>query len=339
MPTRRLFLGAAMVAGLVTSARVQPAAFDRGWSKWVRSYVNGGRVIDQHQGGITHSEGQGYGLLLAQASGDRAVFTELEEWNERHLAVRQDRLMAWKWVPDPHTNIADWHNATDGDLFRAWALLRAERDSGWSGYRETALAIAHDIAELCLAADPRAPAEWLLVPGAEARRSPKRVLFNPSYILPRALRELGAAAGEPRLIKAAEHGETVLAELAMTGFQPNWVDVTPSGFVKPLEHDLLWGYDALRIPLYLTWSGRADHPAVGLARELMERGSIPDHLAVEASPDGQILAQSNKPGFLALHALAHCRDVPDRRPDGSDYYSDSLLMLAQVAQREGQCKV
>jgi endo-1,4-beta-D-glucanase Y len=339
MPTRRLFLGAALIAGLVPAARAPAAALDAGWSKWVRSYVNGGRVIDRRQNRITHSEGQGYGLLLAHAFGDRQVFKELEEWTERHLAVRQDRLMAWKWVADPERNVADWHNATDGDLFRAWALLRAERDSGWSGYRETALAIAHDIARLCLAADPRAPAEWLLVPGAEARRSPERVLFNPSYILPRALRELGVAAGEPRLIKAAEHGETVLVELAMTGLLPNWVDVTPSGFAKPLEHDLLWGYDALRIPLYLTWSGQPDHPAVRVARELMEGGTIPDHLAVEVSPDGRILAQSNKPGFLALQALAHCRDVPDQRLDGSDYYSDSLLMLAQVAHREGKCRV
>jgi endo-1,4-beta-D-glucanase Y len=339
MPTRRLFLGAAMVAGLIIPARTQAAAVDGGWSKWVRSYVNDGRVIDGHQNGITHSEGQGYGLLLAQAFGDRRVFKELEEWTERHLAVRQDRLMAWKWVPDPHTNVADWHNATDGDLLRAWALLCAERDSGWSGYRETALAIAHDIAELCLAADPRAPAEWLLMPGAEARHSPERVLFNPSYILPRALRELGAAAGEPRLIHAADHGETVLAELAAAGFLPNWVDVTETGFAKPLEHDLLWGYDALRIPLHLTWSGQPDHPAVRVALELMEGGSIRDHLVVEASSNGRILAQSNKPGFLALQALAQCRDVPDQRPDGSDYYSDSLLMLAQVAHREGKCRV
>lgn len=56
----------------------------------------------------------------------------------------------------------------------------------------------------------------------------------------------------------------------------------------------------------------------------MERDRILDHLAVEASPDGQVLAQSNNSGFLALYALAHCRDVPDRRPDSSDYYSDSL---------------
>ncbi len=339
MTTRRLFLGATMVAGLAIPARARSAALGGGWSTWVRSYVNDGRVIDRHQNGISHSEGQGYGLLLAQAFGDRKVFEELHEWTESHLAVRQDRLLAWKWVASPHTNIADWHNATDGDLLRAWALLRAERDSGWSGYRKIAVAIAHDIAELCLAADPRAPDEWLLLPGAEARRSPDRVLFNPSYILPRALRELGVAAGEPRLIKAAEHGETLLAELAATGFLPNWVNVTYSGFSEPSEHDLLWGYDALRIPLYLTWSGQADHPAVHLTRELMERGSAPDHLAVEASPDGQILAQSNKPGFLAVHALARCKGVPELWPEGSDYYSDTLLMLARVAQREGACGV
>ena len=70
----------------------------------------------------------------------------------------------------------------------------------------------------------------------------------------------------------------------------------------------------------------------------MERDRIRNHLVVEASPDGQVLAQSNNSGFLA-YALAQCRDVPDRRPDSSDYYSDSLLMLAQVAQQcEGQCK-
>ncbi|WP_313137944.1 glycosyl hydrolase family 8 [Paracoccus jeotgali] len=336
MLTRRLFLGAAMAAGL--ASQTSAGAAGGRWLSWVQSYVRGGRVIDQHQKGITHSEGQGYGLLLAQAFGDQRIFAELEEWTQRHLAVRQDRLMAWKWVPDTQANVADWHNATDGDLFRAWALLRAERDSGWSGYRETALGIARDIADLCLTADPRVPEEWLLMPGAEARRSAERVLFNPSYILPRALRELGDAAGEPRLIKAAEHGEKVLAELALTGFLPNWVDVTGTGFSVPLEHDFLWGFDALRIPLYLTWSGRADHPAVHLGLELMERSNTADHLVVEATADGRILVESDKPGFLALRALSRCSAFSDW-PLSNDYYSDSLLMLAQLAQREGGCRM
>ena len=94
------------------------------WQQWQRRYVSFGRVIDAQQGGISHSEGQGYGLLLAQAHGDRQAFDEIDAWTRHHLAIRDDRLMAWKWQPGPGNNVADWHNATDGDLFRAWALLR-----------------------------------------------------------------------------------------------------------------------------------------------------------------------------------------------------------------------
>ncbi|MBM3604873.1 MAG: glycosyl hydrolase family 5 [Alphaproteobacteria bacterium] len=337
MPTRRVFLEAALAAGLIAPTWSLARAKDDRWSQWTRSYVSNGRVIDPQQGHISHSEGQGYGLLLAQAVGDRVLFEQIETWSQHHLAIRRDSLMVWKWVPGYGRNVADWHNATDGDLFRAWALLRAERDSGWIGYQEKAIAIAHDVADLCLATDPRATDEWLLIPGAEAPQSAERVLFNPSYIMPRALRELGAAADEPMLIRAADHGETVLAELAAAGLLPDWVDITPSGFEKPSEHDRKWGYDALRVPLYLAWSGHSDHPAVDRALKFLEHGSLPDHLVVEATADGQILAQSNKAGFRALHALARCKDIPDQLPDGTDYYADTLLLLAQVAQREASC--
>ena len=94
------------------------------WQQWQRRYVSFGRVIDAQQGGISHSEGQGHGLLLAQAHSDRQAFDEIDAWTRQHLAIRDERLMAWKWQLGPGNNIAEWHNATDGDLFRAWALLR-----------------------------------------------------------------------------------------------------------------------------------------------------------------------------------------------------------------------
>lgn len=338
MSSRRQFLATAFYTVLASPCLALPSSMNEDWVSWSDRYVSGGRVVDAQQGGISHSEGQGYGLLLAQAFGDRKRFEEIESWTKGHLAVRQDRLMAWKWTPGARDNIASWYNATDGDLFRAWALLRAEQDSGWAEYGETAIGLARDIADLCLAADPRAQAEWLLLPGAEARRSASHVLFNPSYIMPRALRELGNAANEPRLIRAADHGETVLAELAETGFLPNWVDITDDGFANPAEHDSRWGYDALRIPLYLTWSGRADHAAVRLAVQTLDRGTLPGHLVVEASSDKQILAQSDRAGFLAIHALAQCDKLSDRLSLSGDYYADSLLMLARVAQRESNCR-
>lgn len=294
-----------------------------------------GQVIDWQQNAISHSEGQGWGLLLAQAAGDREAFEQIEAWTAANLLLRQDRLMAWSRRPSD--GLIDWHNATDGDLFRAWALLRAGRDSGWPGHMDTALAIAGDIAALCLAPDPRAPAELLLLPGAEARRDSDQVLVNPSYIMPRALRELGVAAGEPRLVRAADHGETLLAELAAAGQLWNWVDVTASGFAEPVEHRAGWGYDALRVPLYLTWSGRRAHPALAAGLRLLEEGAPPGRVVVERTAAGHPEAYSDQPGFLAVASAARCQPLPDWPADRRSYYPDTLMMLAQTALREGGC--
>ncbi|MDS9470020.1 glycosyl hydrolase family 8 [Paracoccus sp. MBLB3053] len=313
------------------------------WQDWTRSFLMPeGRVVDPQQGGISHSEGQAYGLLLAQAFGDESAFRLIEQWTSSHLAIRQDRLLAWKWMPDPQDGTAlDWRNATDGDLIRAWALLRATRDSGWGGYETTFRAIAQDIASICLAPDPRAPAERLLVPGAEARRQSDRVLVNPSYFIPRALRELGEAADEPVLVRCADHSETVLAEMAATGFLADWIDVTANGFEAPQEHDFRWGYDALRIPLYLVWSGQVSHPAVMLAQKMMLTAPIPDHVAVVIGPDGQVEAMSDEAGFRLIADLASCTpsDARKRSTGGGSapYYPATLCLLAQIAMRESGC--
>lgn len=323
-----------MLGGLAVKADPANAAL-AGFRTWASGYMRQGRVIDWQQNAISHSEGQGWGLLLAQAAGDREAFEQIEAWTAANLSVREDRLMAWSRRPDDGR--IDWHNATDGDLFRAWALLRAGRDSGWPGHMDTALAIARDIAALCLAPDPRAPAELLLLPGAEARRGSDRVLVNPSYIMPRALRELGMAAGEPRLVRAADHGETLLAELAAAGRLWNWIDVTASGFMEPLEHRAGWGYDALRVPLYLAWSDHRTHPALAAGLRLLEEGAAPGRVLVQRTADRHPEADSDHPGFLSLVSAARCQPLPDWPVERRSYYPDTLMMLAQTALREGGC--
>lgn len=321
--------------GMLAMRAVPARAAVPDFRTWAAAYLRNGQIIDWQQGAISHSEGQGWGLLLAQAAGDRHAFEQIETWTVTHLAVRQDRLMAWS--RRQKDGGIDWHNATDGDLFRAWALLRAARDSGWSGHGETAVAIARDLADLCLAPDPRAATELLLVPGAEARRGDDRVLVNPSYIMPRALRELGLAANEPRLIRAADHGETLLAELAAAGRLWNWVDVTISGFEEPLEHRAGWGYDALRIPLYLSWSDRRGHPAVAAGLRLLQQDTAPGQVVVQRTADGSPEAGSDHPGFLVLDSAARCEPLPNWPVDKRSYYPDTLLMLANTALREGGC--
>jgi endoglucanase len=85
-----------------------------------------GRVIDNANGGVSHSEGQGYGMLLAAKAGDAARFDALWRWTAHTLQIRKDGLLAWKWDPAAKA-VTDTNNATDGDILVAWALLDARR--------------------------------------------------------------------------------------------------------------------------------------------------------------------------------------------------------------------
>ncbi|SEK20020.1 endoglucanase [Roseivivax marinus] len=333
---RRTVLGALGAAVLGMTARASDDdALTAAWRGWTARFLQpDGRVVDPEQAGISHSEGQGYALLLAQAVGDRDAFERIEAWTRAHLLIRDDALMAWRWTPGGGVVGEDWHNATDGDLFRAWALVRAARNSGWPVAEGTIEAIAADLSGSCLWPDPRAETELLLRPSAESLASDDRVLLNPSYIMPRALREIGAATGDTRLVRAADHGETCLSELAREGLLPDWIDVTATGYAPPTGHDLRSAYDALRIPLYLAWSDRAEHPAVRLAAEILPSG---DEVAVARTGAGIVTARSDLPGYRALARLASCApvDPPEPASLAGPYYPAVLHMLVALAAREG----
>lgn len=307
------------------------------WPIWKSRFLSrDGRVVDVQNGDISHSEGQGYGALLAQANGDREAFDRIEAWTRANLLVRQDHLMAWRWHPGRGVVGQDWQTATDGDLFRAWALLRAQRDSGWTGMGDSVSNIARDIASLCIQPDPREASTPLLTPGAEARSDQQRVLINPSYIMPRALRELGFAADQPYLIAAADHGEQVLSELAALGPVPDWIDVTPDGFVTASDYGRSSGYDALRVPLFLIWSDKFNHPAVARAAAEFATATALGHVAVVTTPDGGLVAQSDQSGYLAIAALANCEplNIPRHDLHRQSYYPATLQLLTEVAERE-----
>ena len=128
---RRNFLtalaaGAALGAGM-GSKRLNRSGGDRAPTiRYGRSGKRGalpswsfpGRVIDRPQGMASHSEGQGYGMVLAAEIADgRRPFGRMMDWSEANLAIRPDNLLAWRWQPDVPGRVADPNNASDGDLF------------------------------------------------------------------------------------------------------------------------------------------------------------------------------------------------------------------------------
>lgn len=325
--------------GLVlATAAVQPGSLSAQngvWTDWANAFVAPeGRVVDALQGGISHSEGQGYGMVLATAAGDEVRFDAMSRWTEAHLAVRQDPLLAWRWRPDEPSQSRDYNNASDGDLFYAWALLRGARRWGRTDLAERAGAVARALTGICIAGDPRGQGE-LLVPAAEHFASPGSLLVNPSYWMPLAMHELAAAFDLPRLAAAAEHGAGLLWDVATVGPVPDWIEITPAGW-RPFHRDgAAVGYEAIRVPLWMFWSGRPAHPAVGRVLVPPDRSILPSMVGLEAP---SVLDASSDPGYRSVLALAECaRGRPSEQPAfavSQSYYPATLHALTLTAIRE-----
>ena len=77
---------AAAFLGLVPGARAAVPA--DAWNLYRQKFVTAeGRVVDDVNGGISHSESQGYGLLLACLAGDRATFASIFAFTRTELLL------------------------------------------------------------------------------------------------------------------------------------------------------------------------------------------------------------------------------------------------------------
>lgn len=313
------------------------------WQAWkVKHLAVSGRVVDGLQQGVSHSEGQGYAMLVAATLGDGDAFSAMHSWTDSHLGLRPDALLAWRWFPDTAVSVPDRNNASDGDLFYAWALLRASERFGNTAFRDQAAAIATDLAAGCIVPSPDAPGDALLLPAIQGFQTADGYVINPAYTMPLAMRELAAAFGQPALDDAASGGERLMDRLAKGGLVPDWTEVTPSGPRPMAGFSDNAGYEAMRVPLFLLWSGAMGHPAVaGFQRAYAaarQAGTNPPTVLDRAT--GAVLESSTHSGYKATPELLNCAitgrfgaAIPPFSID-QPYYPATLSLLALLAQIE-----
>lgn len=311
-----LATGTAIAAGLAAPAVASvPLTMDLAasaqdvWQAWKTAYLQpDGRVVDRLQQQASHSEGQGYGMLLATEFGDAEAFGRMLAWTDAHLAVRPDALLAWRWLPGEEISVPDTNNASDGDLFFAWALVRASSRFGSRAYLDRASAVAQALVAHCVVASPASAGEMLLLPAAYGFSEEGRAVINPSYLMPLALRELAAATATPELALAAQHGEALMMRLARDGLVPDWTEVTADGLAPAEGFSANAGYEAMRVPLFLIWSGQPRHPAVTNMMRVYERNLQPGQpvpTSVEPA-SGVVIEVSPDAGYRALAGLVTC---------------------------------
>ena len=126
-------------------------------------------MIRHDQGGDIVSEGQAYGMLIAELAGDSATTQRIWSWTQQHLQ-RPDGLLSY------HANgdgaVLDPQSASDADTLIAFALLRysgADSDSLHAAGKQVAAAVlAHETTNYPTARPSLRPALGLL---ARSRRS------------------------------------------------------------------------------------------------------------------------------------------------------------------------
>ncbi|MFO1167402.1 MAG: glycosyl hydrolase family 8 [Rhodoblastus sp.] len=308
------------------------------WAEWSRRYVRpSGRVLDTATG-VSHSEGQAYGMLLAVAAGDRAAFDRIWNWTRSNLAVRADRLLAWRW--DPATRaVADRNNATDGDILAAWAL--AEAADLWSApeYLTAASDMAADIGRL-LVVDAVGVGPVLLPASFGFTRADQGdgPVVNLSYWIFPAFGRLAQAAPGVDWDGIRRSGLSVIDAIQgqTRASITNWTALADNKAAPARRFPARVGYDAVRIPLYLAFAPRENMERLAKFDAMFPAGS-PGFPVVDART-GEVEEVAPGRGYRAIAALRACAIGGQPFPrdfywlgENESYYPATLHLLSMIA--------
>jgi endoglucanase len=270
--------------------------------RFLAHYVTGdGRVIRHDQGGDIVSEGQAYGMLIAEIADRPSTVRTIWAWTSGHLLGRDGLI---EYHASGSGRVEDSQAATDADVLAAYALLRYQGPHADSlheaGSRLADAVLAHETTTVRGAPVPVA-GPWALT------TSPPTV--NPSYLMPGVFTALARFTGDDRWQRAADTAVTLLAQLTGSGrtLPPDWaqldgdrlVPVANPGDGTPVQY----GLDAARLPI---WFATACTPeAKRLAARWWDTLSVGDRTAALAlSPTGTAINQADNPLPLLAGAAA-----------------------------------
>ncbi len=312
----------------------------RFWQAYKARFITTqGRVIDSGNGMVSHSEGQGYAMLFAVAANDRETFDRIWGWTRANLMVRDDQLLAWRWEPGQRPPVADMNNATDGDILVAWALTEAAEMWTELSYRIAARRIAVEVGRKTVVFKTRMGALLLpAVSGFSAQDRPDGPIINLSYYVFPAFPRLKIVAPEYDWAGLVQTGLDLLKASNASGAKlpTDWMSVRENE-VKPADgFQPHYGYNAIRIPIYLAWAGIGEREHYREFQNWAKRKS--SILPIVDVKTGREAESFREPGYAAAAHILDCivangvtsSDLGVLR-DGQNYYPATLQLLAVIA--------
>ncbi|SER35512.1 endoglucanase [Faunimonas pinastri] len=339
----------AVVSPLASAASISPAGTvsPADWQSYQSHFVDqSGRIVDDANGGISHSEGQGYGLLLAFSAGDRVAFERIWTFTLTELMIRDDGLAAWRWEPSKTPHVTDVNDASDGDILIAYSLALAGRAWGDQRYLQAAQTLAKAIGKNVVR---KIGGRTILLPGVEGFTPQERAdgpVVNLSYWVFEALPVLAELDPDTDWAALSASGLDLIGKsrFGPTAMPSEWISLKGGSPAPASGFPIQFGYNSLRIPLYLLRSGSADSQRLSaIGRNWMQVNSGTP--AVVNLQTGKTAAMLTDPGYRILPALMACALNGTRIPDDlrqfqpTNYYPSTLqlLSLGLVGQAYPQC--
>lgn len=312
------------------------------WEQYKKHFISeDGRIIDYYQNMASHSEGQGYGMLLALMHDDGALFDKIWQWTDNNLRVRKDGLLCWLW--GKRTNgkweLIDYNNATDGDILVAYALLEAGKKWDVKEYGEEALKIIKATRE-------EVAFKWqghiLLLPAYYGFTKGEEFIVNPSYFILPAFRAFAKADNKSFWDNVYKGSRAVLSEAVFSTLHlpADWVILSQSGVSVYSERSENFGYEAIRVPLYMSMEEKPEFPQ-GIRKILNTYnaiGYIPlwvnlinDSFSLKQAPAGFYAVFARAAGIMGEDVLSDklLEEAKHKlTEEKDDYYSFTLYLLA-----------
>ncbi|MBM1142707.1 Minor endoglucanase Y [Alcanivorax sp. ALC70] len=321
-----------VLVGLALSlAGPAAAATDPGWRAYQDRFITReGRVVDTGNGNISHTEGQGWGMLMAVYFDDEDRFQDLYRWTDDHLHRKVDNLYTWRFEPGADPATVDRNNASDGDLLVAWALELAGRKWKVPRYVAASNDTRNAIRRYLLA---EYGGYLVLLPGREGFRKDGYVQLNLSYWVMPALDYFARLEPDGPWRRLMYDGIRLLnvARFGPHQLPPDWLRLDEDGKVSPAKDwPSRFGFEAVRIPLYLYWWGFGAAPALDGVSRFWLQSRPPAWVDVVTEEEAEYPLSA---GGMAVRALLQGRGgrIPLVVPRDEDYYSASLLMLSRMA--------
>ena len=342
----RFLLASFMLLGLMQpswSATIEPLKIAGSisapdWGAYQSRFVeNTGRVVDNANGNISHSESQGYGMLLAFAADDKGAFEKIWTFTRTEFLIRDDGLAVWKWDPAAKPHVTDRNNASDGDILIAYALAKAGAAWNNRGYTLAAQKLAQAIGKHAIG---RNGGSVFLLPGTQGfgpDDRPDGPVINLSYWIFEAFPVLAGLAPEYDWTGVGREGLVLLrqATSGRAGLPADWLSIRSRLQTRPAEgFPPEFGYNSLRIPLYLLRAGMTDVEWLRTVHRRWSSGG--EGVSLVNVTTGQVREKLTDRGYMAMSAALACAldgtSVPaDLRTFEPDLYYPSTLYLLSMS--------